>query len=201
MTSCLHPTHSPCMQYHMVVVSECILQKNYTFSNSFYVTLFHHILHSLVRSKEQLQVASEITLSSIKSLMGRMATILNIIFIMGKLSPHYDYGFRQTTSLLLTIYEQIGRSYNYLNSFCCLFVFMCVCRALQTEDMTTSLTVIAHNHFIHGYFENEKLIFSLLLALEVCTNKNTLFIVCMYLFIVHSLRLLMEEFLRMRKNF
>ena len=67
--------------------------------------------------------------------------------------------------------------------------------------MTTSLTVIAHNHFIHGYFEKEKLIFSLLLALEVCTNKNTLFIVCMYLFIVHSLRLLMEEFLRMRKSF
>ena len=187
----------------MYVVSHgcCIrvyFTKNYTFSNSFYITLFHHILHSLVRSKEQLQVASEITLSSIKSLMGRMATILNIIFIMGKLSPHYDYGFRQTTSLLLTIYEQIGRSYNYLNSFCYLFVFMCVYRALQTEDMTTSLTVIAHNHFIHGYFENEKLIFSLLLALEVCTNKNTL---CMYLFIVHSLRLLMEEFLRTRKNF
>ena len=62
------------------------------------------------------------------------------------------------------------------------FVFVCVFRAHQTEDLTTSLTVIAHHHYIHGYFENEKLIFSLLLALEVCMLQ------CIYLFIlVHVL--------------
>ena len=70
------------------------------------LTLF---LNSLVRSKEQLQMANEITLSGIKGLMNRIATILNVVFIMGRLSPFYGHGFRQTTSLLLTIYEQIGR--------------------------------------------------------------------------------------------
>ena len=159
-------------------------------------------LNSLVRSKEQLQVANEITLSSIKGLMGRMATILNIVFIMGKLSPHYDYGFRQTTLLLLTIYEQLGRSLYWLKTCCCMIVFMCVFRALQTEDVTANLTVIAHNHFIHGYFENEKLIFSLLLALEVCNNNNnTLFSVFSYLCTVSQLESLDGRVLKNEREF
>ena len=68
-------------------------------------------------------MANEITLSSIKGLMGRISTLLNVIFIMGKLSPHYAYGFRQTASLLLTIYEQIGR----LHFYCTLSLSCCVC--------------------------------------------------------------------------
>lgn len=100
------------------------------------------------------------------------------MFIMGKLSLHYAYGFRQTMSILLTIYEQTGRlifnSIVSCNYTCMLFIF----RALQTEDVTTNLTVIAHHHFIHGYFEREKLIFSLLLALEVChvTQYNIVYV-------------------------
>ena len=74
---------------------------------------------------------------------------------------------------------------------------MCVFRALQTEDVTTSLTVIAHNHFIHGYFENEKLIFSLLLALEV----STLFRVCPYLCTVSQLESLDGRVLKNEREF
>ena len=65
-------------------------------------------------------------------------------------------------------------SQNFL-LFICVYVFIC---------------------FIHGYFENERLvkIFSLLLALEVCNSNNTLFSVWTYLCTVHSLRLLMDMF-------
>ena len=61
--------------------------------------------------------------------------------------------------------------------FVCLFV--CLFRAHQTEDLTTSLTVIAHHHYIHGYFENEKLLFSLLLALEVCNTTQYNVFMCL----------------------
>ena len=76
---------------------------------------------------------------------------------------------------------------------------LCVLRALQNEDVAANLTLIAHHHFIQGYFENDKLIFSLLLALEVC-NANTIHIMFLFLYLC-SLRPLKGEFLRMNKSF
>lgn len=39
---------------------------------------------------------------------------------------------------------------------------------IQGEDSLIKMTRAAYSHFIHGYFENDRLLFSLLLALEVC---------------------------------
>ena len=66
-------------------------------------------LYRLVRSRQQLELANEITLSSIKNLIKRLTTILSDVLIMANVSTLYAHGFRQTTSLLLTVIEQIGR--------------------------------------------------------------------------------------------
>ena len=49
----------------------------------------------------------------------------------------------------------------------CYFIIHAIHRSSQSEDVAANLTVLAHHHFIHGYFEDHKLLFSLLLALEV----------------------------------
>ena len=66
-------------------------------------------------------------------------------------------------------------------------MFVCaVFRVHQTEDMTAGLTVIAHHHYIHGYFENDKLLFSLLLALEVHVNYISLVLLCQFICVFSS---------------
>ena len=130
----------------MIVVLECILKENflviaYSRLICFYVTLSITFLNSLVRSKEQLQVANKIALSSIKSLMGRMATVLHIIFIMRKdldtmiiasSKPHHRYSPYASKSQKEDLY-----TISKLSAVFC--VHVCIC-------------------FIYGYFENERLV-------------------------------------------
>ena len=116
----------------------------------------------------------------LRSLASQASVITEVVLAMGSILPVYTTSYNYIKSIFIEFVKQTGRlamhhSHNhpirYLNDTGCVTP-----SGIQGEDALAKMTKLAYSHFNCGYFEKDRLLFSLMLTTEVSAAAYSVYL-------------------------
>ena len=112
---------------------------------------------------------NKVHLSMLRSLASQASVIVEVVLAMGSILPAYTTSYNYIKSIFIEFVKQTGRlaintpfTFKLMHS-----ITDSILSRIQGEDALAKMTKLAYSHFSCGYFEKDRLLFSLMLTTEV----------------------------------
>ena len=106
----------------------------------------------------------------LRSLASQASVIIEVVLAMGSILPAYTTSYNYIKSIFIEFVKQTGRLVMHLSPLSFKLIHSItdtILSRIQGEDALAKMTKLAYSHFSCGYFEKDKLLFSLMLTTEV----------------------------------
>ena len=114
---------------------------------------------------------NKVHLSMLRSLASQASVITEVVLAMGSILPAYTTSYNYIKSIFIEFVKQTGRLAIHHSSYHPMHYLTGTDHVtpsrIQGEDALAKMTKLAYSHFSCGYFEKDRLLFSLILTTEV----------------------------------
>lgn len=154
------------------------------------LTLYLSNIYSFKKALACYTKVNKIHLSMLRSLASQASVITEVVLGMGSILPAYKTSYNYIKSIFIEFVKQTGRLAVrttallpvHLHVHVKISLILCMLIAssrIQGEDALAKMTKLAYSHFSRGYFEKDKLLFSLMLTTEVISAYDNCNVVCL----------------------